>query len=75
MYVKVLFSFYDITLLFLYEGLYKWSKVNVAIGNLNYFDLLERFAKEKVEVINDEENFNILLNKSSYVFYEFYTLS
>jgi hypothetical protein len=75
MYEKELFSFCDITLLFLYQGLYKWSKVNVAIGNLNYFDLLERFAKEKVEVINDEENFNILLNKSSYVFCEFYTLS
>jgi hypothetical protein len=26
-------------------------------------------------VINDEENFKILLNKSSYIFYEFYTLS
>ncbi|MFT5926479.1 MAG: hypothetical protein ACI9WL_001227 [Rubritalea sp.] len=71
MHEKALVSFYDITLLFLYEGLDKWSKVNDAMDHFNYFYLIELFAEEKVKVINDEENVKILLHKRFYTFTNF----
>jgi hypothetical protein len=75
MHEKSLLDFSDITLFVFNEGISKLSNTNDNILTLNYFSLLEQFSNEKVELVRDGKESKILLNGSSYTFYEFYKLS